>query len=173
MPANRLVNTNSPSLSVTVSRVTAVAVFRTVTVAPGTAPLLLSITEPPIWPLSPWACASPGVPTARANVRRARTPLKRFTFPPQRVNQVPSGFQRAHDVAFPASRAALPSSRRESPRRWTVMVYVSFVWALSTKNLRHTKGIVSMARSEQRVDVSGGVADVLSQHGVAPVGSCG
>ena len=74
MPATRLVKTNSPSLSVTVSRVTAVAVFRTVTAAPGIAPLLLSMTEPPIWPLSPWAWARPGVPTARASVRKARTP---------------------------------------------------------------------------------------------------
>ena len=54
----------------------------TVTAAPGIAPLLLSITEPPIWPLSPWAWVRPGVPTAKASVRKARTPLKRCTFPP-------------------------------------------------------------------------------------------
>ena len=71
MPANRLVKTNSPWLSVTVSRVTAVAVLRTVTAAPGIAPLLPSTTEPPIWPLSPWACARPGVPDRQAQCQES------------------------------------------------------------------------------------------------------
>ena len=48
VPANRFVNTNSPWASVMASRVTAVAVLRTVTEAPGMAPLLPSMTEPPI-----------------------------------------------------------------------------------------------------------------------------
>ena len=84
MPAKRFVNTNNPWPSVMVSRVTAVAVLRTVTVAPGMAALLPSITEPPIWPVNPWASARLAAPPARPSVRRTSTlrAMKRLMFPP-------------------------------------------------------------------------------------------
>ena len=53
-------------------------------------------------------------------------------------------------------------------------VYASFRLALSTKKLRYTKASCHLwLRAEQRVDVFGGVTDVLRQHGIPPLGHAG
>src|SRR5688572_6651065 len=128
-----------------VSRVTAVAVLRTVTVAPGTAPLLLSTTEPPIWPLSPWAWARPGAPTARPTVRRARTPMNRCTFPPLRSHgsQVP-GFRGATGVAVKASPEKRALSRTAAPMNGDGLCQL---WSgLVKRKLRYTKVVCHQIR---------------------------